>query len=146
MEDTEPADDVVITLIAILIQEPTVFAIVGECVFPRILPDATDFPAVVVTKISGQGEYTNDGDAGIEDARVQIDCYSDKGGAAVLALKRAVRRKLSGFKGGRQSGSPCAIDACFVITDIDMSESATERAGPRLKRRMLEFRVWNREI
>jgi hypothetical protein len=146
MAGIDEADDIVITVIAILLQDAPVAAKVADRVFPRMLPDATEFPAVVVTKIYGSGEYTNDGDAGIEDSRVQVDCYSDRGAADCYALKKAVRKLLSGYKGGALSGSPCAIDACFVINDLDMSETGTERAGPRLKRRMLEFRVWNREV
>lgn len=138
--------DIVETVIAILLETAPVAAIVDARVFPRMMPDATDFPAIVVTKVYGNGAYTMEGDAGLEDARVQIDCYSDRGEAAAIALKKAVRQKLSGFKGGSSSGSPCAIDASFCINDTDMSESGTERAGPRLKRRMLEFRIWNRSL
>ncbi len=137
---------IVETVVHILLQDPGIFAITGDRIFPDRLPDATDFPAVVVQKAAGAGEYTNTGDAGIENARIQIDCYSAKGSADCVALKQLVRRRLSGFKGGRESGSPCAIDASFCINDSAGPAQQTERAGPRLWRRMLEFNIWNREL
>lgn len=136
---------IVETVIAILLQDNGIRALVSDRVFPRFMPDAVAFPALVVTKAGGLGEYDLQGDAGIESARVQVDCYAT-GAAEVIQLRTLVRRKLSGFKGGRESGSPCAIDASFCINDLDLSDTSTERAGPRLKRRMLEFTVWNREL
>lgn len=137
---------IVQTVITLLLAEPSIAAIVGDRVFPRFMPDAVTFPALVVTKSSGVGSYDLAGDAGLEMARVQIDCYVDKGEAKVIELRNAVRGLLSGFKGGTLSGSPCAIASSFCINDLDMTDPSTERAGPRLKRRMLEFNIWNREV
>lgn len=136
---------IVETVINLLGADPAVAAIVSDRIYPRFMPDAVAFPALVVTKVSGIGSYVLQGDAGLEDARVQVDCY-DTGAASVIALRNAVRRLLSGFRGGPVSGNPCAIDSSFCINDLDLSEPNTERAGPRLKRRMLEFRIWNREL
>jgi len=134
------------TIIALLLAEASVASYVAERIYPVQAPDAPEYPVLIVHKITGIGEYDIGGDAGLEDARVQIDVYSDKGEAHVIAVKNAVRRFLSGFKGGASIGRPCAIDACMCINDFDLSETSTERAGPRLKRRVLEFRVWNTEV
>lgn len=114
-------------------------------IYPEQLPDASTFPAVVVTKAAGVGDYTLDGDDGLENARVQIDSYA-VGYAVCVELKTLIRRQLSGYKGGMVSGDPCAIQGAFCINDSDLSVSETERAGPRLRRRMLEFRIWNTQI
>lgn len=137
---------IVETLSELLMADPAVSAIVADRIYPRTLPDGATFPALVITKVSGLGAYTNDGDTGLEAARVQIDCYSADGASAVIELRTAVRRKLSGFRGGPASGSPCAIGSCFCTNDIDLSAPETERSGPRLRRRMLEFQIWNREV
>jgi hypothetical protein len=137
---------IVETLVNLLEADPAVAALVGERIYPRFMPDAATFPLLVVTKATGIGSYDLQGDAGLEDARVQVDCYSDRGASEVITLRNAVRRLLSGFKGGTASGNPCSIVSSFVINDLDLSEPNTERAGPRLKRRMLEFRIWNREL
>jgi hypothetical protein len=133
------------TVVNLLKANPDIAAVVGDRVFPVQLPDATDFPAIVVSKGSGVGQYDLDGDAGIEDSRVQIDNYA-VGNAVALRLKRLVRRQLSGYQGAPRSGDPCAIQGAFCINDRDLTDSATERAGPRLRRRLLEFRIWNTEI
>lgn len=137
--------DIVQTVIELFLAEANITAIVDDRIFPRFMPDAVDFPALVVTKASGVGQYDLQGDVGLEAARVQVDCY-DLSSAKVFALRTAVRRLMSGFKGGTVSGSPCAIASSFCINDLDMSDPSTERAGPRLKRRMLEFNIWNREV
>lgn len=137
---------IVETIVHVLLATPEVTAIVADRIFPDRLPDGSDFPLIVVQKVSGNGQYTMDGDAGIEDARVQIDSYSTVGSAAAVALKTAVRKKLSGLRNWRQSGAPCAIEAVFVINDAAGPALETERPGPRLWRRMLDVRVWNREL
>jgi hypothetical protein len=137
---------IVQTIVQVLLSTPDVIAICGNRIFPDRIPDGSDFPSVVIQKIGGTGEYTNDGDAGIEDSRLQIDSYSAAGSAAAVALKTAIRKRLSGLHNWRQSGAPCAIESCFVINDASGPALETERAGPRLWRRMLEVRVWNREL
>lgn len=129
----------------LLAAQPSIAALVGDRIYPLEAPDASTFPLIVVTKAGGVGEYTLEGDAGVEEARVQIDCYA-VGYAKALAIRKEVRRFLSGYKGGMVSGNPCAIQGAFCINDMDLTESATERAGPKLRRRMLEFRIWNTEL
>lgn len=136
---------IVETIAELLKAQAPIAALVADRIFPVELPDATEFPAIVVSKPSGLGEYTLDGDAGLENALVQIDSYA-VGYAEVIDIQTAVRRYLSGKGFAAVSGNPCAIQGAFCINDSDMSDSAFERAGPRLRRRMLVFRVWNTEI
>lgn len=133
-------------VVDLLKNDAGVAAIIGDRAYPVQLPDAATFPACVVTKASGQGNYDLGGDVGLEDCRVQIDCYSADGYAAAVKLKKAVRDLLSGYQGSAGSGGPCAIQGAFCINDLDLTDPATERAGPRLRRRMLEFRIWNTEV
>lgn len=130
---------------AILMQDPTVGGLVGARIYPVTMPDAPTYPLLVLTKATGLGEYDLAGDAGIESARIQVDCHVDTGASDCITLKAAVRRKLSGFKGGAE-GFPCQVDAMFCINDFDLTEPATERAGPRVRRRTLEFTCWHKEI
>lgn len=133
-------------IIELLKAAPAVAAIVGDNVYPVELPDAPDYPAIVVSKANGFGEYDLQGDVGVEDARVQVDLFSAKGYASLLALRGAVRRHLSGYRNTEASGDTCVIQSCTCINDFDLTEQGTERAGPRLRRRVLEFRVWNTEV
>lgn len=137
---------IVETIVDVLLGTPEVTALIQDRVFPDRIPDGSVYPAVVIQKVSGRDEYTNDGPAGIEDARLQIDSYSPVGSADAVALKNAIKKRLSGLRNWRHSGSPCAIEAVFVINDSAGPALETERPGPRLWRRMLEVRVWNREL
>lgn len=129
----------------VLLEDAAIVALIGDRIYPMTWPDAPEFPLIILQKITGLGEADNMGEAGIEAARIQADVYSDLGYADMAALARLVRRRLHGFKGGSE-GAPCAIDASFCINDVDQAVPAIERAGPRLRRRMLEFRIWNREV
>lgn len=130
----------------ILEADGPIFAALAERIYPVQLPDAPTFPAAVLTKAAGLGEYDMEGDVGVERARVQVDIYHAGGYAACVALKTLVRRRLSGFKGSIDSGLPCQVQAMFCINDFDLTEPATERAGPRLRRRTLEFTIWSQEV
>lgn len=137
---------IVLEVVELLLNEQTIVELVGDRVHSPDLPDAPSYPCIRVSKPSGIGNYTLQGDTGIEDARVQVDCYSVKGQADVIHLKTRVRRYLSGFRGGVGSGTNCAIQSCMCINDFDLPDASTERAGPRVRTRVLEFRIWNREV
>lgn len=137
---------IVQALVDLLKDQPAVADLVADRIYPLQAPDAATFPLVVITKAAGAGEYDLQGDTGLEGARVQIDSYA-VGYAEAVKLKKAIRRFLSGYQGGpANSGGACAIQGAFCINDVDLTDSASERAGPRLRRRMLEFRIWNTEV
>lgn len=118
---------------------------VADRIYPVEWPDAPTFPLIIVQRVSGTGETTFLGEAGIEQTRVQVDVYSDLGYADTARIALNVRRLLHGFKGGPEA-APCVIDRSACINSTDLPVTATERAGPRLRRRMLEFLIWNREV
>lgn len=137
---------IVETIRSVLIADVTVAGIVGQRVYAVDIPDAPLFPLLVIGKAGAIGEYDFGGDAGIERARIRVDCYSDAGQSQLLALKSAVRAALSGYSGGPAT-SQCSIDSVFVIQDTDLPGTSFQRAGPiRLRRRLLEFNVWHRGL
>lgn len=121
--------------------------IMGELVggaYPVDWPDAPTYPLAVVQLGTSSGETDMNGEAGIEEDRVQVDVYATQY-ADVVRIARLVRRKFHGISGG-PSTAPCVINrsACITMSDLPVKEA--ERAGPRLRRRMLEFSVWNKEV
>ena len=140
---------IVAYLIDVLKADTAVAAIVGDRIYPMSMPDAPLFPLIVVSRVGGPGSYDFQGDAGIEQARLQFDHYHDGGYAACIELKTASRRLLSGFPQTVVSPAPstCVVDSCMVIQDMDMPTDPFEAAGPsRLRRRMLECYVWNKGL
>lgn len=129
----------------LLLEQAPIVAIVGDRVYPVTWPDAPEFPLIILQRVTGVGETDMLGEAGIESVRLQVDVYSDRGYSDCEALALLVRRLLHGFQGGPAS-APCAINRSACINDADQPVPETERAGPRLRRRMLEFSIWNREV
>lgn len=135
------------TLRAVLLEDPAIAAAFGERIYPDSAPDAPRYPLAVLSKVSGVEGYELARRAGYEEARVQVDVYSDQGFADATEKKQLIKDRLSFFTGGPATTSPsCAIDRCLCINDFASPERSTEQAGPRLRRRILEFRVWNREV
>lgn len=133
----------------LLIADPTVFGIVADRVYPMQMPDAPTFPLVVIFRVGGATEYDLQGDAGIEQARVQIDMYTDAGYTALDTLRKAVRAVISGYPQNLVTPDPssCVVDSIMIFNDQDLPTQEFEAAGPdRLRRRMLEVYVWNRDL
>lgn len=126
-------------------ERPAITLLLADRIYPVEWPDAPTYPLAIVQRGTGTGETDFQGEAGIEQARVQIDVYHDQGYAACVAVALEFRRMLHGFRGG-PSTAPCAIDRSACINDTDLPVPEVERGGPRLRRRMLEFMIWNREV
>lgn len=130
-------------VVAMMHQDAAVSGILADRTYPMSWPDAPEFPLSIVQKATGIPEADMAGPAGVEVARIQVDVY-DYGYAAVVAAAKAIKSLLHGISGG-PTGAPCVITASFCINDADQPVPETERAGPRLRRRMLEFRIWFKE-
>jgi hypothetical protein len=124
-------------IIAKLLADSGVTAIVQARVFPVSRPQGTALPAVTVTRVSGGPEYADDGEAGLEEARIQIDCRADTYQAAKL-LARAVTASLSAFQG--TVGATTFQDIELDI-ERDLRESGTNAADYPF-RISLDFIVW----
>ena len=125
-------------LISYLLADVQVAALVGDRVRPNLRPQGEALPSVTVTRISGGPEYADDGEVGLLDARVQVDCWGDtytvaKGTAgAVTNRLSAVRDVVEG-----------ATTFLYVTLEDerDLSEVGANRAE-YLHRVSLDFRVW----
>ncbi len=131
---------------AILEADAGVFALVGDRVYPVTLPDAPQYPAIVLTKISGPALLDMAGDANLERGRVQATIHTDQGVSHAITIRTAVKRLLHGYAGGPDSAHPCQIQGARCINDFDLTEPATERAGPKVRKRILEFEIWSQEL
>lgn len=87
----------------------------GARIEPLILPEDTDYPAVVYQRISTVRGHTHDGPDGKPVARFQVDSYA-KDVDTAFDLAEGVRKLTDGFKG--QMGN----------TGVDMSFNDDEGA------------------
>lgn len=112
--------------------------------YPGSAPDAPTYPLVIISKVGGPSESTLAGAIDISRERIQVDVYAANYAQAVTiakAFKTWIMQR-------PPVGDACVIDSVHCINDTDFPAGApfgaTERAGPRLRRRLLEFSVWNR--
>lgn len=133
--------DVTTSMIDAMLAEPSITALLADRIYPVTIEGAPSYPAVCVNKVAGPGEYDLAGDAGVEQARVQIDIYSVVGQGELMTIKEAVRRFWSGYR-----GADCQIMSVRCENDVDFTETSTEAAGPRLRRRLQEYIVFNKGV
>jgi hypothetical protein len=120
--------------------------LVGLRVYPTELPQRPEFPAVVYHVIPGTRRgYTLDGQDGATPFRFQFDCLAETYSGA-MALREALRKDLSGLGPLEVPISPpVLILGAFADNEADSAESSQEAAGPRVKRKSLDFIIWTRE-
>ena len=92
-------------------------------------------PRVVLTTVSGPGDYDFDGDTGYRRVRVQVDCLAGSTGAAKL-LARHVKRALSGWRAG-------PILGVFLDLERDLTPEVGDAATQA--RVSLDFFIHHRE-
>lgn len=100
-------------IIGLLLAASGVAALAGARVFPGTRPQAAALPAIVINKISAAPSYSDDGEDGIREDRVQIDCWGETYTAAKNTA-RAVIAALSAFQG--QSAS---VNIRYITLDLE---------------------------
>ena len=122
-------------LIAILLANAGVAALVGARVYPGVRPQGASLPAVIFNRISGQPGYTMDGPDGSSESRVQVDAYAGSYGAT-KALARAARLALSGLSGVHHG-------VTFQGVFMEGARDGFEGESPeRIFRVSMDFTVW----
>ena len=125
-------------IIARLLADPGVTAIVGTRVHPGSVPQGTALPAIVFNRVDGAPLYSDDGEAGLETERVQIDCWSDSYSEA-KRLARAVRASLSAFAG---TVAGVAFQNILLDAERDLRERGSGAESYPF-RTSLDFIIWH---
>ena len=123
-------------IIALLLADTDVAALVSTRVYGVKLPQDPTLPAVVMARISESPEYATGGMVGLSAGRFQIDCWA-AGLAGSRNLKEAVRKLLSGYKG--TIGAE-AIRGSFQETSTDLYDSELDA-----HRVSMDFLIWHVE-
>lgn len=132
-----------VALRAALIAAPSVSALVGSRVYPTVLPQAPEYPAMTYQFITGGSEYSMQGPSKLASPRVQLDLYATEH-MQLLQLKGAVMSTLSGLRGVVGS-PPVRIYGAFREMEQDAYEQQLERSGPSVWRKSLDFTLWFKE-
>jgi hypothetical protein len=126
-------------LIAKLLATPGVAGLAGTRVYPGSRPQGSPLPALVFSLIDGMPLYADDGEVGLAQSRVQIDCWADSY-ADAKTLARSVKAALSGFVG--MSGG-VDFPTIFIDAERDLREGGSN-AAEYLFRTSIDFIVWHR--
>jgi hypothetical protein len=123
-------------IIQTLLNDGGVTALISTRIYPGVRLQGSALPAAVFNVISATPSYSDDGDDGIEENRVQIDCWGETYSSA-KSVARAVIGALSGF-----GGSVDGVDIKYVSLDMhhDSTEGGT-KASEYLHRTSLDFIV-----
>lgn len=125
-------------LISKLLTDAGVAALVGARVYPVSRPQASPLPAIVLTTISSIPVYTDDGESGLEQSRVQIDCIGQSYADAKLT-SRAVKASLSAFVGSVDGKE---FQNILIDGERDFRESGSNVESYPF-RTVIDFQVWH---
>lgn len=126
-------------IVAHLLANAGVSALAGTRVYGKRAPQAPTYPLVVIHKISGPSEHSQDGPAGLATPRHQIDCMGKKISDAV-GLGEAVRVAMDGFQGTLGGGGGVAVDAIFIEDRRDDYDDDLE-----VHVYSQDFQIWHHE-
>lgn len=108
-------------LLARLAASSALVALVGDRLQWGLREQATVLPAVTLNKVSGGPIYVDEGEVGLSEQRVQIDCWAVSFGDAT-ALAREVRTQLSGW-----------FDSAFRYISLDVERDLSEGGANQAK-------------
>lgn len=125
-------------IVAYLLADSTLSALVSTRVFPLSRLQGSALPAVTYQRISGAPLYADDGEAGLTEARLQVDTWAETYSAAKTAA-RAVIDRLSAVRDVTQSG----VTFRYIMLDDerDFREEGAN-AAQYLYRVSMDFLVW----
>ena len=130
-------DDVEKALTQVLLESDLLAELVGDRVFPQVLPQFCDYPAIAYTVVDAVPINTLDGNAGLESVRVQFDVwassYSDK-----AAVSREIRRALLAYETG---GTVAGFNIGAVLLETQRDEPYEHET--KSFRTILDFMIWH---
>ena len=107
----------------------TVLSSVSTRIYPLIVPQQSAFPVITYARISGGQQNDLFGYSGIENPRIQIDCWAETY-KEIKTIAENVHSVLSTVTTFR----------AILISDMDFYENDVE-----LYRESMDFKMWNRE-
>lgn len=99
--------------------------LVGPRVYVQRLPQAPQYPAVVIHRIAGPRDHSQSGPTNLVRSRLQIDCY----GQTISAAKRAAQAARKAVDGQVGVWGTVEIQAVFADDEFDGLEDRLDVAS-----------------
>ena len=120
---------------SILKNNKPVAAIISTRIFPNLIPQGQNLPAVVYQRISGSGDRDTNGALNLYWPTFQFTCSADTF-ATMVILANAVKTALEGFTGTKASVTLSNIE---LIDEGDMPNLSDVK---NVFMRRLDFKFW----
>ena len=128
-------------IVTLIEADSTVGAIMGDRIYPNLLPDEPEFPAVVYQEISTDSQEAIDGPADFAFSRLQLSCWAETKAEAV-ALAQAICTLLQGYKGDVTVGDDTVTIRGILLEDRgDLFEPAPAVNERRRYGKRVDFMV-----
>lgn len=122
---------------AYILADPTVAALVGDRMYPLVIPQGSPQPCIVYAKQGRDRQQLFCGEDGLYRTGVDIDCYAVIYDDAVT-LANAVSARLKNFSG---TMGTTRVPRIFLETEFDLSD-----LEPGTYRQSQTWAVWHREL
>ena len=120
-----------------LLAQAPVASVVGQRVYPLVIPQGGAMPCIVYAKQGRQVQQVFCGEDGLRRTMLEIDCYALVYDDAV-GLANAVAAALRDFSGAMGA---TRVPRVFLENEIDLSD-----VEPGLYRQSQTWAVWHREL
>jgi len=131
-------------IIARLLADVDVAALVGTRIRVDRLGQDTTFPAIRVTEITGDHPTNQAGASGLRDALVQVDIYATTpDGRRDLYLH--VRDSLRGLAAAYADHADLSIRSASITSDSKTYEKDSDGSDEGLFRQQTDWRIWHTE-
>lgn len=120
----------------LLLADANIASLVSNRVRHIVLPQGTDYPAIVITQVASQYITSLAGVNALQMRRYQFDCYA-RNQKTVRQLAQYVHNLMDGYRGTLIEGS--TVHGVLPNTDI---ESWFDDADKKLFRVSGDFNVW----
>lgn len=120
MKDIRPA------LRSFLLADPAIAGVVGDRVYPNVIPQGIDAACVVYTRISGEGAYHMRGPSGLSQPRYQIDAWARDIDSA-FGLANLIKARVDGFCGVMGAGTAAVtVQGVFMRAEREDYDDAAQ--------------------
>lgn len=114
-----------------------VTTLVSQRIYCGSRPQGGTLPDIIINRVSGAPVYTDDGESGLAEARIEIDCWGTTYGAA-KNVARAVIASLSAF-----FGTVGSTTFQYILLDAERDfREGGGNASEYLFRTNMDFVIW----